>query len=281
MYTSIVVSGGAMKVVSNIGIIRYLEEKDILQNIKNFVGTSGGAIVCLMLALGFTSNQMKDIVLEIINDKELTNFEPEGILDILETYGIKSYTTIEKYFNKLIHKKFYVSSMTFMELAKITGKNLIICVSNLTKEESEFFSVDTTPNLSIAKAVAISCAIPVLFSPIKINDNLYVDGGLYNNFPIDYFPESQLRDILGINITCINYQNTDNFLNYVNFVIASIVKKFNQRSVNCKDKNIITLEFDDKQESWFSLSEIKISLTNDKIDTYIQMGYDAMSNKNI
>ena len=77
---------------------------------------------------------------------------------------------------------------------------LVVCVANLSKEKSEYFNIDTMPNLSVATAIKFSCSVPVVYAPLTINDDVYMDGGLYNNFPIDYFKDTKLKDILGINI---------------------------------------------------------------------------------
>jgi predicted acylesterase/phospholipase RssA len=271
MYTSVVIAGGALKVMSVIGVVQYLQEKDALSSIKNFVGTSAGAILCLLMSLGFTSQQMKKIVVDALSDETITKFDPDGILNILSTYGISSGDQLETLFNKLIYKKTFANTITFMELAKKTGKNLVVCVSNLTKEKPEFFCVDTTPHFSVAKAVRMSCTIPIMFQPVEVDDNLYVDGGLYNDFPIDYFPDSKLHDILGINIINKNYQKHDNFIQYVNFIFKSILSKHNMKPFTCVERNILTLEFDD--DEWFSLFEISIKFTKEQLDEYIAMGY--------
>jgi NTE family protein len=48
-------------------------------------------------------------------------------------------------------------------------------------------------------AIAASCAIPMIFAPVKINGNLYMDGGVLKNLPA-----SVLRDkcdiLIGVNL---------------------------------------------------------------------------------
>jgi predicted acylesterase/phospholipase RssA len=114
-----------------------------------------------------------------------------------------------------------------------------------------------------------------MFCPVYINDDIYLDGGIYNNFPIEYFKDNKLHDILGVNIVCKNYQKKDSFFEYFGFIFNSIVKKFNHKSITDLDKNIITLEFSDSDDdSWFSLSEMKITVSNELLEKYTKMGYD-------
>lgn len=273
-FTSMVIAGGAMKVIAVIGIIKLLEEKDTLKNIKNLIGTSGGAIMCLLLALEYKSDDIKELLLKALKNEKLTNIDPDGIFSILETYGLIDGDSLEEYLDTLIYKKYKIKGMTFIDLAKMSGNNLVICVSNLTKEQHEYMCVDNTPNMSIAKAIRISCSIPILYSPVIINDNIYLDGGVYNNFPIDYFKDHKLRDILGINIVCKNYQSNESFFEYIYFIFNSIIKKFNQKSINCSDKNIVTLEFQDAN-SWFNLSGLNINISDELFEEYILMGYNS------
>ena len=280
-YNSLVIAGGAMKVLSVIGVFQYLEEKNILKNIHNFVGTSAGALMCLLISLGYNATEIKDIVVDSLQNEKITNLNADGLLDILSTYGISDGSDLEELYDNLIYKKLKKRKLTFIEFAKMTGNNLVICVSNLSKERSEYMCVNNTPDISISKAVKISCSIPILYTPTTLNGELYVDGGVYNNFPIDYFKDHSLKDILGINIITKNYQRNDSFMEYIQFIMHSIIHKLNHKSniiYNSNDKNIITLEFEDN-DGWFNISEIKISIPLDILEKYIKMGYDECKNK--
>jgi predicted acylesterase/phospholipase RssA len=274
MYTSMVIAGGAMKAMACIGVAKYLEERSLLKHIKNFVGTSAGSIMCLTMVLGYSWTEMKQFLVETLADESSTAFDIEKLFSIMTTYGMNDGSGIGTAMGNLIYKKFHLRDITFIELAKASGKNLVVCVSNLTKETPEYFSVDTTPNLSVVKAIIASCSIPILFEPVHINGCLYLDGGLYNNFPIDYFSDHKLKDILGINIVFKNYQKHDTFGKYLRFLFNSVVERFNNKITNSKDKNIVTLEFED-EEGWFSIDEVKIRLSDEKLEEYINIGYNA------
>lgn len=275
-FTSIVIAGGALKVISIIGCIKYLEEYDKISYIRNYVGTSAGSIMCLFMILGYNYTEIIDFFVHNLSDKNVNTFNPDECLELFNQYGLNSGTNIELLIKKILKKKHNDENITFLDLAKKTGKNLVVCVSNLSKEVPEYFNVDTMPNLPIATAIKVSCSIPILLTPISINDNIYVDGGLYNNFPIDYFKNNMLKDILGINIKLKSYQKTDTFLNYIMFMLNSLIIKANNlhTTINDNDKNIITLEFDD--DVWFSFTELSIKFPSDKWVSYINLGYSKI-----
>jgi predicted acylesterase/phospholipase RssA len=275
-FSSIVVAGGALKVISVIGCIKYLEEKSMLKNIKNFVGTSAGSIMCLFMVLGYTYLEIVEFLHKNLEDDTISKFNPSECLELFSNYGLNSGKNLEDFIQRIVFKKLKKNDITFIELTKLTGKNLVVCVSNLSKEKSEFFNVDTMSHLSIVTAIRVSCSIPLMLTPLTINGDLYLDGALYNNFPIDYFEQS-VRDILGINIMYKNYQKTDNVFDYIKFVLSTLLEKANSlnfKSFNDSEKNVVTLDFE--EDDWFSLTELSIKFPKEKWDTYIEYGYQQI-----
>lgn len=276
-FTSIVIAGGALKVISVIGCIKYLEDKNMLTPLKTFVGTSAGSILCLFLVLGYSFTEILEFMCVNLSDKQIKNFDADECFDILSNYGLTSGKNLELLVRRMIYKKLKTEDITFIELAKVTGKDLVVCVSNLTKERAEFFNVDTMPNLSVVTAIRVSCCIPIIFTPISINDDVYMDGGLYNNFPIDYFQTQTLKDIIGINVIFSNYKKTDTFLNYIKFIISSLIEKANSKSITDMVNNIVTLEFE--EDEWFSIMEMSIKFPKENWAQFVNHGYQRIKNK--
>jgi len=268
-----VISGGAAKVLSVIGILRYLEEHDAVKNIRNIVGTSAGALMSLFITLGYNSYEIESFLTKVFSNDDVTRLDIDEIFKCIETYGIFSGDIINKITSAAIYTKFKKKDITFIDLAKLSGKNLIVCVANLTKEKAEYYSVDTVPNLSIVTAIRASCSLPFVFTPCVIEEDIVVDGGLYDPFPIGYFKDHMLKDILGINILCKNYQNTNTFLNYARFLLTSLIQKMNTNT-DTKDKNVVTLVLEESE--WFNIFEMKIHITQTDIQEAIKYGHDVM-----
>ncbi len=279
-YRHMVISGGSLKVLSVIGCLKYLSEKNLMDNIITFVGTSGGSILCLMLVCGFDIVEMIDFLYHKINDESLLQFKAEECLEIFNTFGINSGQIIIDVVEAILMKKFNKKDMTFMELGKQTGKDLVVTVSNLTTEKCEFFSMNTKPNMSIVTAIRISCSVPMIFSPVVIDNQIYVDGGIFNNFPINYFDNETIKDVIGINVFYSNYKKTNDFVEYFMMIINSMINKVNEserRSDKKKlDHNIIVLDFED--DDWFSFTDLKIKkLSKQMWVNLIQKGYNAIN----
>lgn len=279
-FSTIVFSGGAFKAISLVGIIKFLEENNLIKNIKNLIGTSAGAVFCYLICLGYSCNDMKQLLYKMTNQDEYLKFDLEidDLINMYENFGLDSGERLEIFFQNILYQKLYRKDITFLEFAKITGKNLVICVTNLTKVSSEYWSVDTTPHYSIITALKASCCIPIIFTPIKIDDMLYIDGGLYNNFPISYLNKHNIiKDVLGININCDNFSKMDNFLYYIRFIISTLIDKLKYKEIEIAknlSQNIITLELGNEENVTFD--DMKIILTKEFIDRYITIGYDAI-----
>ena len=285
-FTSIVVSGGAMKLIAAIGCIQYLEELQMRQYIQNFVGTSAGAIICFFMVLGYTSHEIRDFILEISESPIITDIlHMDDIIDnmcmLSSQMAISNGNNLTKLFQAILSKKTNKIDITFIDIAKMYGQNLVICASNITKEQHEFFCVDTTPEMSVIDALRMSCSIPLLFSPVTWNNAMYIDGGLYCNFPLTYFKNSthNLQDILGINVrnkTTSPYKHT-NIFQYAFFLINSLLGKFNDVQVDNITKitnkyNVITLEIEDTPLVTFDTMKLTFP-TKETIDNIVIQGY--------
>lgn len=282
-FTSLVLSGGAMKVLCSLGCILYLEKHDMINSIKNFVGTSAGGMLCFMLSIGYKAHEIASFFKENLNDPAVGSLDMTQVFDLISEYGLSDGDNLRELMSRALHARSRKKDITFIELAKLTGKNLILCVSNVSKEREEYLCVDTSPDMSVIEALRTTCSIPFLFRPIVINDDYYVDGALYNNFPMNYFKQDDngLKDIIGINIIESDYQSTDNIVSFAIYMIMSILNKSYERNqdVYCNhDRNIVTLRI--KTPDWLSLSALQIKFPDDEtLRKMLEIGYQSMATK--
>src|SRR6266446_63927 len=61
-YKNLVLEGGGVRSIAYAGVIRVLEEKGIISNIERVGGTSSGAVVALMIGLGYNSSEMDSVL---------------------------------------------------------------------------------------------------------------------------------------------------------------------------------------------------------------------------
>lgn len=95
MKADIVCEGGGVKGIALLGAIYYLEEKGY--TFQNFAGTSAGAIVSSLLAVGYTGKELKELLLNI----KFTDFYEKNKLSLLPFIG----PTISLFKNKGLFSK--------------------------------------------------------------------------------------------------------------------------------------------------------------------------------
>lgn len=151
--------GGGSRGFAHLGAIKALEEKGIKPNV--FSGTSAGSIVAALLAAQKTTEE----IMQIMKDLKLT--------DIAKiTLPIHGFTTLDN-LKIILDKALEGKHFSHLEYP------LFISVSNLNTGNVEYMNTG-----NIAKAVQASSSIPIIFSPVEINGQLYADGGLLDNVPI-------------------------------------------------------------------------------------------------
>jgi predicted acylesterase/phospholipase RssA len=285
MFYNLVLSGGSIKGFSFIGCIKYLEEKKLSAHFNTVVGSSAGSIVAFMFCCGMTSCEMISFMKEEVKMYEKYEIDVDHMLDIFNKLGLDSGDYAIGLFKRILQKreKFRdYNDITFIEFAKSTGKNLVICGSNLSKSMSSYFNIDTDPDMSILKALRISISLPIVFPPVLYNDNIYADASLFNNFPIDYFSNKNIHhDTLGIIISNARTQvpfHKLNLMSYFGLLLGSSYCKINEKQTDVlKNNRIIPICFDGENPYNFDMNTLKFKMTNEMLSSYIKRGYDQIN----
>jgi len=194
---NLVIGGGGITGFGILGILKNLDDNKLLNDIRNYLGTSIGSIICTLLIIGFTIEEIYDFAYELDFNKILDN----GDIDcLLENYGLKDINILRYILKRLIITKEPNYEITFIELYNKYKKNLIVNGVCIDSNSMIFFNKKKSPNMKVIDAICISSCIPIVFTPFKFDNKMWVDGGIINNFPIDYFHKS-MDNTLGIT-TC-------------------------------------------------------------------------------
>jgi len=157
--------------------------------------------------MGYTAAEMKDIMmgLNIAIFNEGDGFFIGGQKRIRKNYGWYKSNKLEQWMGRQIAMQTGSEETTFMQLHQLAltnrkFKDLYIPATNLTKQSLEIFSWETYPNMPIKTAVRASAAVPLYFGAVFIDSagnvmehpgdqpyDVYVDGGLLDNYPISIF----------------------------------------------------------------------------------------------
>jgi len=175
MKIGLALSGGAARGIAHIGVLRYIEEKNI--KISCIAGTSAGSIVGSLYCSGKSIEQLAKIACTM-SWRDLINFSfpKKGIID-------------SKRLLKIL--KEHLGEVVFSDL------EIPLIVNAVDLSKGEEIVIDEGP---VAEAVQASCAIPGIFTPVKWNNRLLVDGGLLDNLPARHLSDRKMDYIISVNV---------------------------------------------------------------------------------
>ena len=232
---TIILSGGSSKGIGYIGAFYAILNNNLfnMKDIKNILGCSVGSIFGFMLLIDFNITMIYKLLQKI----DIINFEKFNIDEMFLDNGIFNNNSIKIFLKTCLKYKYNINDITFIELYKKTNINFVVKVYNLSLQKNEHFSHKNHPNLSVIDAIQISSCIPILFKPIKYNNNYYIDGGINNSIP--FFKKKIYKNYILIYITSINNNlNNNNLINYENMnYIEYINNIFNITILNYNKKN--------------------------------------------
>jgi NTE family protein len=188
-FRNLVFEGGGVKGIAYLGAMQVLEKKRILPNIRRIGGTSVGAINAVLLSLGFSNQEQKDIFWKLDFDDFLdATWLIPNVIRVLDRYGWYKGDAFHEWICGLVKEKMGTQNATFEDLKEANKPDLYVYGTNLSTHFSEIFSIERTPAMPIADAVRISMSLPLFFQAVRNGrKDVYVDGGVLNNYPVKLF----------------------------------------------------------------------------------------------
>ncbi len=176
MKVSIALSGGGVRAMAHLGVIRVLLDHGF--EIGALSGASGGALVGLLLSDG----KSPEDVLEIMKDvrfKDIAAFSGRGGL-----FGLKP---LEELLN---------SNLDTKEIEKLPIPFTVVC-TDLLKGSASYFGSGPAARLCVAS----SSLVPI-FSPLSYGETLLADGGFMDNMPTRPLSKREYP-VIGVNVNPI------------------------------------------------------------------------------
>lgn len=181
MRVGLVLEGGASRTIFTCGILDALLENDI------FINYVAGASAGISYGVSYLSKQPgrnHRITAEYMNDKRYMGFS-----NMLKREN-RSYYGLDFVFGEIPSK---LIPYDFEEYRR-NGENGFGAVTNIETGKTEYMRVSADDrNWTVLRA---SCALPILFRPIKINGHYYMDGGITDSIPFKYALDSGLDKVI-------------------------------------------------------------------------------------
>jgi len=206
----VVLSGGGARGAAHIGVIKALEENNV--PIDYITGTSIGAIVGSLYAMGYTPDEMLELMLsEDFGNWQTGNVKNEYIYYFKKPEDIPQFMTFSinlkdsLLFNNLLPGSLVnpiQMNLAFVELFAQANAKAVWNFDNLFVPfrcmGADIYGkrAITFRNGDLGEAVRVSMTFPFVFKPVWKDGVPLFDGGIYNNFPVNVMKEDFNPDFI-------------------------------------------------------------------------------------
>ena len=283
------IGGGSFKGIAFVGVLEYLHKNKLIENLENLYGTSAGSIIGFLYLIGYEPFEIFKIIMSI----DLGEYCNLDLTNVSTNYSILN----DGLFIRLreIIKEKVNENITFEQLYIKTKISFNVFVTSLDSRNMECLNHQLHPNLEVMTAVKASSAIPLVFPPVFINDQYYVDGCLKSfsginkkiiendiknnkvHFIIklkDASKNSSFKSLSEYIVSILNCSLTNDKINYTKYTINLDLEKFNTKfnfnDIKSSDKILIyKLGIIQARETFKEyLSDVLIDTTNDNLLKY-------------
>jgi NTE family protein len=277
----IVFSGGGIKGFALLGAYEAIEAKGLRW--RRLAGTSAGSLVAALIAAGYTSKEMIDLLDELDLERFLDERKcpfPFRVWKWVRLYwrmGLYKGDALEQWLKEVLAER---GIKTFADLPK---ESLYIVASDVTNgrmlilpDDLPQYGIDPAA-FSVAKAVRMSISIPYFFEPVKLQTKngkyIIVDGGVLSNFPLFLFDEEKKvkkRPVLGIQLSAKLAErpkrNINNAIDLFEALFGAMKEAHDARYISRRhEKNIVFLPVE-------NVLSMEFSITPDTRNRLIQYG---------
>lgn len=272
MKVGVALAGGGLKGLAHIGALKALEELGI--KINYITGTSSGAMMAALYAMGYTPDEMIQVTKE--SYKKMIKFkksvflkagikflisrkiELQGIIDGEEIEQIIEKYAEQKEIRKMsdIQKKFAMITVD----SKTTKKTILTSTTDINKEKD----VEYLSNIPIGKAVHASMSFPAIFTPCKYEEYCFIDGGTVDNLPVQTLKDLGAEKTIALSFKLDEFKGTENLFS----TILRACDIFSMKDVKSgQELSDINIEI--------NANEVKL-LQIDDVDKTINIGYNTV-----
>jgi NTE family protein len=203
----LVLSGGGAKGFAHIGVLNVLEDAGI--KIDYIGGTSMGAVIGGLYAMGYNAKQIDSIIDVTDFSNVLNDYIPRSSKNFYEKRNDELYA-LTLPFNKFrigAPEAYSKGMYNFNLLSQLTLP--VRHVRDFKKLPIPFLCIGTNIALGeqvvfekgvFAQAITGSSSLPSIFAPVMIDDNLIIDGGVMNNYPIEEVRKMGADIIIGVDV---------------------------------------------------------------------------------
>jgi len=222
----------AMGAFAILGGLKKIEKE--LDNLEEIAGSSAGALIGLFLVLGKTIGEILDIFLSV----DIPSMVQPELTNILISFGLVNHDKMKPFID------LHCEDLSFQELFEKTNKKFHVTAYCVNKSTTDYFSVESHPQMKVSEALCMSMSVPFIFCAYEFSDFLYLDGGTVEEIPGMAFLNKDQKDVMSLQIKSkfTHYEKITTLKIYLEIILNQILNNRLNYNDNYKNKKIINLE---------------------------------------
>ena len=245
MIEHLVLSGAGTNGLVQLGILNYLVETNVfnISNIKSIYATSAGAIISILMLTGVTIEEIKDYIIKRPWEKFFNlnlDFNENGIFSSKYLFN-----TIDPFMKAHDIPNTY----TLLDLYNKTGVDLHVFTTKINGMVLTDLNHITHPGITLQEVITLTACVPIIFTPVKYENDYYIDGGLVNKCPLqsidkcNYDPNTVL--IIDIISKIALYNDETSIIDFMHIVFENLIH------IVCSDS--LNKTFVEKYKNYYSI----------------------------
>lgn len=285
----LVISGGGPLMFYGFNILKNLLKNGLLQmdTLQSIHATSSGSILSVLLLVNLDIETISDYIIEFPYNK-FFKVSFDNIININKNKGLLNTAILDHYIDSVLKTANIETGITLGDFYAKTHIDLHIYCSELNAFEPIDMNHKAYPDVRLKDALYASCAVPLLFEPVKLDlngkDCCLVDGAFFCNKPLGLCMQTEYgatfdtlaedtREKYSNEILCIDYYykiEVDNILSYIQFMVKKIFKKvavYDDHKLSEFIKHYYYINLENESLDWVELfgnKEIRREIINEK-----------------
>jgi predicted acylesterase/phospholipase RssA len=249
MEKCLLLSGGGMRGIAYIGVFKILQKSGILEKLQYVCGVSIGAAFCLLLTLGYSYKELREEILS----KNFKTLHRVKLKNLMSKWGLDSGDGLKEWLETFLIKKGFDREVTFSELQDKVSLKLNVVTTNLSKSQLVLLNSETSPDLKVVDGILMSMAVPFVFCSREWQGDIYVDGAVLSNLPINLCKEKlgiSSDELLAVKL---DDRNTGGEIGDLKSFVSALGKCIIRSNETCE--NLISIDISDTPHLDFQMTK--------------------------
>jgi len=229
---NLVIGGGSIYGISFFGFLKHTNLKNVwkIDDINTIYGVSVGTMIGTMVCLKMDWDTLEDYMINRPWENVFTVDIPH-VLNCIDNCGFFTIAQVLDFFVPLFDAKDISHDITLAQFYEYSGIEQHFIASKISNKTLALELVDisykTHPEWKLIDAMYVSCSLPLLFKPLIVDNEVYLDGIFSHNdiSEVCPFEPDTILCITTKSFETAPLKDTSSLFEYLGYFFFSIIRR--------------------------------------------------------